>query len=72
MGAYSAGTMGLPPDEPTETHELRRAQAERETAEQRQLEGSELPEEAAQHERRRDKAEYLKEKLAERERAERE
>ena len=58
-------------DEPTETHELRQAQLERERSEQRLLEESEQSEEAAQHERRRDKAEYLKRKLAERERAER-
>ena len=58
-------------DEPTETHELREAQRERERSEQRLLEESEQAEEAAQHERRRDKAEYLKRKLAERERAER-
>lgn len=60
-----------PGDEPTETRELREAQRERERTEERLLEESEQAEEAAQHERRRDKAEYLKRKLAERERAER-
>jgi hypothetical protein len=58
-------------DEPTETHELLEEQAERERTEEHMLEDSELPDEADQHERRRDKAAYLKEKLAERERAER-
>jgi hypothetical protein len=54
----------------TETHELRKEQEARETREHQLLEGSELPDEADQHERRRAKAAYLKEKLAERERAE--
>jgi len=52
------------------THELRAGQEERETREHQLLEESELTDEADQHERRRDKAAYLKEKLAERERAE--
>jgi len=52
------------------THELRAEQEERETREHKLLEGSDLTDEADQHERRRDKAAYLKEKLAERERAE--
>ena len=55
-----------------ETAELRSKQAERETREHQLLADSERPDEADQHERRRDKAAYLKEKLAERERAERE
>ncbi|MDX6587134.1 MAG: hypothetical protein QOI31_1607 [Solirubrobacterales bacterium] len=50
-------------------HELRAEQEERETREHKLLEESELTDEADQHERRRDKAAYLKEKLAERERA---
>ncbi|CAN5130051.1 hypothetical protein BH24ACT23_BH24ACT23_07710 [soil metagenome] len=58
-------------DEPTETHELLEDQAERERAEEELLDESDLPDEADQHERRRAKAAYLKEKLAERERAER-
>ena len=53
-----------------QTHELRAEQEERETREHQLLEESELTDEADQHERRRDKAAYLKEKLAERERAE--
>ena len=51
---------------------LRREQAERATEEHRQLEQAEQPDEAKQHERRRDKAAYLKEKLAERAKAEEE
>jgi hypothetical protein len=53
-----------------DTHELRAEQEARETREHELLKESELSDEAAQHERRRDKAAYLKEKLAERERAE--
>jgi hypothetical protein len=53
-----------------QTHELRAEQEERETREHELLEESELTDEAEQHERRRDKAAYLKEKLKERERAE--
>ncbi len=59
-------------DDETHTHELLVEQEQRETREHELLEGSELSDEADQHERRRDKAAYLKEKLAERERAERE
>jgi len=58
-------------EDETQTHELRIEQEDRETREHKLLEHSELPDEADQHERRRDKAAYLKEKLAERERAER-
>ncbi len=57
-------------DEP-QTEELRQAQAERAKAERRQAETSERPTEEAQHSRRADKAGYLAEKLAERERSER-
>jgi hypothetical protein len=59
-------------EETTETHELLGEQAARETREHELLKHSELSDEADQHARRRDKAAYLKEKLAERERAERE
>ena len=52
------------------THELHEEQEARETREHDLLEHSDLSDEADQHERRRDKAAYLKEKLAERERAE--
>ena len=58
-------------EEPT-TQELKQEQAKRESEEQRLLAESRQPDEAKQHERRRDKAAYLKEKLAERERSERE
>ena len=54
------------------TQELKQEQARRERDEQRQLAESELEDDAKQHERRKDKAAYLKEKLAERERSERE
>ncbi len=57
-------------EQPTKTHELLREQEARETSEHSLLEESELTDEADQHGRRRDKAAYLKEKLAERERAE--
>ena len=58
-------------DDTTQTHDLLEEQEARETREHELLEHSELSDEADQHERRRDKAAYLKEKLAERERAER-
>jgi hypothetical protein len=57
-------------EQPTETHELKREQEARETREHELLKQSDLTDEADQHERRRDKAAYLKEKLAERERSE--
>jgi len=59
-------------DDETKTHELKVEQESRETREHELLEHSELSDEADQHERRRDKAAYLKEKLAEREKSERE
>lgn len=67
----------MTPDQPDrddgpETQELKREQARREAEEKTRLAESEEPAEARQHERRGDKAAYLKEKLAERERAERE
>jgi hypothetical protein len=55
--------------EPT-TRELRLEQADRETQEHRLRDTSEQPAEADQHERRREKAAYLKGKLAARERSE--
>lgn len=62
--------MGDREQERTETHELLDAQREREAEEARLAEESGLADEEAQHRRRSDKAEYLKQKLAERERAE--
>lgn len=53
------------------TQELEREQAERELDEKRRLAEADQPSEARQHERRSEKAAYLKEKLAERNRAER-
>jgi hypothetical protein len=57
-------------DEPS-TGELRREQERREAEEERLIDEAEEPAEADQHARRSDKAAYLKEKLAERERSER-
>lgn len=57
-------------DEPT-TEEMRLAQSKREQAE-RERARSEPGEDTAKHERRADRAAYLKAKLEERERAERE
>ena len=53
------------------TGELRKAQRERETTEHELAETSIDPAEERQHRRRADKASYLEEKLAERERSER-
>lgn len=60
----------MPDDEP-DTSELRRAQRDRETSERAAEADAEEPAERRQHKRRADKAAYLKEKLAERERSER-
>ena len=54
------------------TQRLREEQAEREAAEREGAAGTATEEGTAQHERRADKAEYLKEKLRERAEAERE
>lgn len=59
-------------EEDIETRALRRAQEEREQIERREADRSLDDEEAGAHERRADKAEYLKEKLEERAEAERE
>jgi len=64
--------MSAPDEEETKTHELLIDQESRETREHKLLEHSDLPDEADQHQRRRDKAAYLADKLAERERIERE
>lgn len=54
-------------DEQTrETEKLHTEQLERETEELTRLAGSELPDEAKQHERRAEKSAYLREKLEER------
>jgi hypothetical protein len=57
-------------DEP-KTGELRQTQEHKVTEERELAERASEPAEERQHERRADKAAYLKEKLAERERAER-
>jgi hypothetical protein len=59
-------------DPATETEELQRHQGEREAAERREAETATEDAETAQHERRADKAAYLREKLEERAQAERE
>ena len=59
------------PDEPT-TEELRVAQVRRELHERDSARGAFDEHDTAQHERRADKAEYLRRRLEERERAERE
>jgi len=71
---YVAGVRPESPDteDTAKTKELKHEQARREEEERARLAESELPAEARKHERRSEKAAYLKEKLAERERAERE
>lgn len=59
-------------EEEPKTEELRQAQDERAGDERERAETSERPKERDQHRRRADKASYLAEKLAERERSERE
>ncbi len=54
-----------------ETRALRRQQAERAEAERTEAQDAPSDEETAQHERRADKADYLKQKLEERAAAER-
>jgi hypothetical protein len=58
-------------DEQHRTEELKIIQVEREAAEREQAESALDEDEAAQHERRADKARYLKEKLEERAESER-
>ncbi len=57
-------------DEPT-TGELRKVQVSRETEARRAAERADSDEETAQHDRRAEKSAYLREKLEEREEAER-
>ena len=57
--------------EEPDTGELRQSQRERETTERELAEEADEPAERRQHRRRADKASYLEEKLAERERSER-
>ena len=59
------------PEEPI-TQELRIVQSERERAEREAAEHSHVPEETAQHERRAERAAYLREKLDEQAESERE
>ena len=58
--------------EEPDTEELRRAQSAREAQEEAMAQGARDEEETAQHERRADKARYLRDKLEERAESERE
>jgi hypothetical protein len=58
-------------DDEHRTEELKLTQLQREAAESRRAEESADPDEAAQHERRAEKAHYLREKLEERAESER-
>jgi hypothetical protein len=58
-------------DEQHKTEELKVIQTEREVEERERAQSARDDDEAAQHERRADKARYLREKLEERERSER-
>jgi hypothetical protein len=71
---YLAGVRPESPDtdDVPKTEELKREQAQREAEEKARLDESDQPAEARQHQRRSEKAAYLKEKLAEREQSERE
>lgn len=60
------------PEEDPQTEELRLRQAAREADEREEAEAAGSDEETEQHERRADKAAYLREKLEQRARAERE
>lgn len=62
----------MPRDDDTSTHELATEQIQRELTERRAQEGAADEEELLTHSRRADKARYLRERLAERERSERE
>jgi hypothetical protein len=59
-------------EEDPQTEELRVEQDKREAEERRQAEQSDLEDDTAQHERRAEKADYLRKKLEERADAERE
>ena len=61
----------MPASDEPDTGELRRVQRERETTERELAADADDPAETRQHRRRADKASYLDEKLAERERSER-
>ena len=59
------------PDDQHKTEELKIVQADREAAEREAAESAVDDDEVAQHERRADKAHYLRKKLEEREESER-
>jgi hypothetical protein len=60
----------MPASDEPDTGELRQTQEHKITEERELAEQADLPDEERQHERRADKASYLEEKLAERERSE--
>jgi hypothetical protein len=67
----SGGETGpLPADEDPTTEEMRAVQAARAEEEERQAEEADQPADARAHERRADKAAYLRDRLAEAERSE--
>ena len=69
--SYRSSTSLLLVDEDPTTEELRVRQSARAKEEREEAARADQDEETAQHERRADKAEYLKQKLAERSEAER-
>ena len=70
--ACDGGQRGEPMSEEPVTQELREEQARRAAQEQARASAATEAEETAQHERRADKARYLREKLKERAESERE
>jgi hypothetical protein len=71
-GRYVCGVEKRQKDELGQTDELKAVQLEREASERDRAQSALDEDEAAQHARRADKARYLREKLEERERSERE
>ena len=71
-GVVPVSQNGPMSDSPHETEEMKIEQADRETAERAMAADDPTEAGTAQHDRRADKAAYLKEKLAEREESERE
>ncbi len=69
-GKRTEATLGVV-EEDLETRALRRTQAQREEVEREEARRSATGDETAQHDRRADKAEYLKQKLEQRAAAER-
>ncbi len=72
VGQWLDPRYGSGMDEESDTQKLRLEQLARARREERLAEVAEEPEETAQHERRADKASYLREKLEEQEASQRE